>query len=398
MRLLNPESIAGKLARMNLIVCGTALIMAYMSFLFYDLYRLREILVAELGTEARIIGSNSIAPLMFDDAQAAESTLSALRGSPQVVSAIVCRPGGQVFARYDRDKTRPIDFTPRLTGDEVTGNWRYEGDRILLGRRIESENRLIGFVYILAETTDLSHRARQFGIISAAILALCYLVALLATGTIRNLIGRPLTALADTARIVSRDRDYSVRAETLAGSDELALLIQSFNDMLEQIQERDHALELSRRDLEQKVQERTAELVEANQELEAFSYSVAHDLRGPLQHIANLAYLLGQSGELKKDVEGSKLVDRIMDASGRMSSLIDDLLNLSKATSSPLHSRALDMTRMAENVVASLMADKGNRAVEITIAQGAHAFADEGLIGIVLGEPFRKRMEIYCQA
>jgi signal transduction histidine kinase len=377
MTFWNSQSIAGKLTRVNLIVCGTALILAYVSFLFYDVYTLRGDLIKALGTEASIVGSNSVAALLFDDPQTAESTLSALRGSPQVVSAIVFGPNGQVFARYDRNPSNQPAVMARLTPGQLTGYWTDNSDRVLYGRKITSQNTVIGSVYILAETTDLVPRARQFGLISAGILLLCFVIALFVTSAVRNLVSRPLTELAETARIVSRDRDYSVRAETPAGSDELALLVRSFNSMLEQIQVRDFALEESRRGLEQKIQERTAELVEANRELEAFSYSVAHDLRGPLQQITSLAFLVQSSGDIH-------LVDKLIEGTERMSSLIDDLLNLSRATSLPLHYRAIDLSRMVQSTFEPLMADKGDRAVHITVAAGACAYADEGLIGLVL--------------
>jgi signal transduction histidine kinase len=384
MKPWNSQSIAGKLTRVNLIVSGTALLLAYVSFLFYDLYSLRGDLIKALATESRIIGSNSVAPLLFDDPQAAETTLSGLRGSQHIVSAIVLRPNGEVFARYDRDLGISPSIAPRLTPDEVTGYWPELGDRILYGRKISSQNTMIGSVYILAETNDLAQRARKFGLISAGILVLCFLVAIFVTSTIRHLVSRPLTALAETARIVSRDRDYSVRAETPAGSDELALLVQSFNNMLGQIQDRDHALEESRRGLEQKVQERTTELVEANRELEAFSYSVAHDLRGPLQHITNIGFLLQNSSEIPAGSQDADLVEKLIEGTRRMSALIDDLLNLSKATSLPLHYHAIDLTSMVHSILEPLMAEKGQRKVEIVVASGAHALADEGLIRLVL--------------
>jgi len=384
MKPWNNQSIAGKLTRMNLVVCGIALLLAYLSFLMYDLYSLRQALKADLDTEAQIIGSNCVAPLLFDDPQAAQSTLAALRGSPHVLAAVVYTANQQAFASFSRHDSGSANLSPRLGQGEISGYWSHGDQQILYGRRIESQGQVVGSVYILAETTDLAYRARQFGILSAGILIICFIVALVATTTIRRLISSPLTALAQTAVVVSREKNYAIRAESPGGSDEISMLITSFNEMLEQIQHRDFALEESRRGLEQKVQERTSELQAANQELEAFSYSVAHDLRGPLQQITNLGFLLQNSPEVPPDGDCAKLAVKLMDGARRMSTLIDDLLNLSRAASSPLHYRPLDMTRMVQSILDPLLAEKGSREVNVTVSPGAHAIADEGLILLVL--------------
>jgi len=392
MSLRDNRSIARKIAHMNLTVCGIALVLAYISFLMYDFYTLRQSLRTDLDTEAQIIGSNCEAALLFDDPQAAQTTLAALRGSPHVLAATVFTANQQSFATYARPDSRQNsrqdsgspDLSPRLAHGEMSGYWSRGDQQILVGRRIESQGQVIGSVYILAETTDIAYRAGQFGILSAGILMICYIVALVATITTRKLISSPLTALAQTAMVVSRDRNYAVRAQSPGGTDEISLLISSFNEMLEQIQQRDHALEDSRRGLEKKVRDRTAELQAANQELEAFSYSVAHDLRGPLQQITNLAYLLENSNDIPTQGDSLKLVSRVMDGTRRMSTLIDDLLNLSRAASSPLHYSPIDMTRMAESILERLMADIGDRPVEIIVSPGAHAIADEGLILVVM--------------
>ncbi|HEY1803627.1 MAG TPA: ATP-binding protein, partial [Terracidiphilus sp.] len=353
-------------------------------FVFYDLYSLREGLRAELDTEAHIIGSNCVAPLLFDDPQAAQSTLAALRESPHVLAAAIYTKDGQSFATFSRANSGSARLTARLAPGQQSGYWTFGDQQILYGRRIESEGAEVGSVYILAETTDVAYRARQFGLLSAGILIICFLVALVATTTIRKLISSPLTALAQTAVVVSREKNYAIRAESPGGSDEISMLITSFNEMLEQIQQRDYALEESRRGLEQKVQERTAELQAANHELEAFSYSVAHDLRGPLQQITNLGFLLQSSPEISPDGDSAKLAVKVMDGARRMSTLIDDLLNLSRAASSPLHYRPIDMSHMAQSILDPLMAEKGGRDVRISVSPGAHAIADEGLILLVL--------------
>jgi light-regulated signal transduction histidine kinase (bacteriophytochrome) len=166
--------------------------------------------------------------------------------------------------------------------------------------------------------------------------------------------------------------------------DELSFLIASFNRMLDQIQQRDRALEESRAALEQRVRERTAELSAANKELEAFSYSVAHDLRGPLQQLTNISFLLRLQQTQANDPEGSSLVDKIFEGSAKMSRLIDDLLNLSRATSTPLNRTAIDLSQMAETIAAGLKAENPERHVEFNLKPGAHVIADEGLMALVM--------------
>jgi signal transduction histidine kinase len=383
MKLWDRRTIAGKLTRLNLQVTGTALVFAYVGFLAYDLYTLRKDLISSLTTEAGIVGENSVTALVFDDQQAADSTLSALENSPQIRWAVIERADGSVFARYDRGGPGQPGLNASLGRGQTLAYWT-NGTNILLGRRIRFKGSDLGAVYLLAETSELAHRATQFGLLSALILALCYVIAVFATRTIRHLIAGPLTELAGTAQVVSRERDYSIRAPMPNGSDELAFLVRSFNEMLEQIQQRDRALEESRNALEQRVRERTADLTEANKELEAFSYSVAHDLRGPLQHITNIAFLLQRSSAAGLSADDRALIEKLVGSTDSMAALIDDLLNLSSATSTPLRRTAIDLSRMAETILQTLEAEDESRQAQFTVAQGARVIADEGMMHIVL--------------
>lgn len=384
MSLWNARTISGKLTRINLLMSGTALVLAYISFLAYDFYTLRQGLIRSVTSEAGIVGENSVTALIFDDAQAAGTTLSALHSSPEIRWAEIVRLDGTVFARYARDGSSIPEVGVKLAPPRKLGYWR-TGHGMLFASRVEFDGKSVGIVYLMAETADLAHSAMLFGLISAGILLLCFLIALLATSAIRRMLTVPLSSLAETAEVVSKEKDYSVRAKTPASGDELSALVQSFNGMLEQIQERDRELEQSRTALEERVRERTAELTAANKELEAFTYSVAHDLKGPLQQISNIGFLLEQSQmEEPADSETRMLVTRLGESSKRMSALIDDLLNLSRATSTPLRRAPIDLSSMADSILDSLQAENDGRRVVVKVEKGARAIADEGLVHVVL--------------
>jgi signal transduction histidine kinase len=375
MKLWSAQSISARLTFLVLFVSGTALLLAYISFLAYDFYSLRQNLVESLETQAVIVGSNSETALLFDDQLAAETTLSALRGAPSILTAEIFRPNGVSFARYTRPGSANHTIVPRLQAGQQSEYWIQDGT-VILGHAITSSGKPIGAVYIQAETSGVAHRARQFGLLSALILLVCFGIALLATNAMRGLIVGPLEKLAEIARIVSRSKNYSVRAEIPRRRDELALLVQSFNEMLDEI-------EKSRAVLEQRVAERTAELSAANRELEAFSYTVAHDLRGPLQQVSNIGFLLQSVGTGKEAPEQNALVGKLVEATSRMSTLIDDLLNLSRATSTPIQHVRIDMSAVAKSILDNLT-QGSDRRVECVIAPDCFAIADEGLITILL--------------
>jgi signal transduction histidine kinase len=378
----NAHSISGKLTRTNVVVSGTALLLAYFAFLVYDLYTLRKDLVGSLSTDASIVGADCVTALLFDDRPAAVNTLTALRETPQVLWAVVVRSDGSKFAQYSRTPSVEPDLDHTLAPGDLRRSWMRDHG-VLLGSRILYEGKPIGAVYMLAETSALKYGTLEFGLLALPIVAFCFAMSLIVTSATRNLVTQPLTGLAETAQIVSRKKDYSVRATIPPTSDELSFLVRSFNEMLEQIQERDRALEESRDILEQRVQERTAELTAANKELEAFSYSVAHDLRGPLQHIGNIGFILRSMLESSRPEE-RELVEKLFDSSKRMSNLIDNLLNLSRASSAPLRRAPIDLGQMSGSILERLCAENPGRRVRIVVARGARALADEGLMEVVM--------------
>ncbi|MEZ4405186.1 MAG: ATP-binding protein [Polyangiales bacterium] len=137
-------------------------------------------------------------------------------------------------------------------------------------------------------------------------------------------------------------------------------------------------------DLERRVKERTAQLEAANRELEAFSYSVSHDLRAPLRRIDAFSKVLEEEHADALGDEGRDRVQRVRASAEHMARLIDDLLELSRTTRVPLRRRVVDITAMAREVVEGLRAASPERAVEVAIEEGIAAEADPGLLRAAL--------------
>jgi signal transduction histidine kinase len=252
------------------------------------------------------------------------------------------------------------------------------------GSRIESEGKVIGTVYIQARLHGLRREAIRYAIIAAVILLICLAVALMAGVIFRKLLAEPIVSLAQTAREVSRSKDYGLRFSTGHEYDELFLLTEAFNEMLGAIQERDSALEQAKAGLERRVEERTAQLQAANQEMEAFSYTVAHDLRSPLQAMSNVCYLFAAMDRGQSSPEKAAMLAQLTATVETMADMIDDLLDLSRSSTAELHLFRIKLGPMAASILDGLAKANPERKVETVIAGDCAVDGDSGLMQIVL--------------
>lgn len=137
-------------------------------------------------------------------------------------------------------------------------------------------------------------------------------------------------------------------------------------------------------ELEQRVKERTAELEVANKELEAFSYSVSHDLRAPLRAIDGFSQAMIEDYGKQLDATGNSYLARVRAGAQNMGALIDDMLKLARVTRAPLQAETVDVTAMAHAIVARLREGDPARQAEVAIADGMRIHADPGLLHIAL--------------
>jgi len=366
-----------------MLVSGAALLLACGAFIGYDLFSFRQAVLNNLSIQAQIAGSNAVSALLFDDQNSAEKTLSALRVSPAIISAGILTPEGRPFAAYSRDKDDQIQILPRLAAGQ-TETHRFGDSEVLLVQSIVFQGKPIGIVYIRSGLDVLYARLRLYLGISAIVLAVSLLAALLISPIFQRQISRPIAQLAEIAQLVSRDKNYSVRAAESNSRDEVSVLVEAFNSMLSQIQERDQALRKAHDELEQRVQERTTELDNINKELEAFSYSVSHDLRAPLRAIDGFSQALLEDFGEKLDSMGQDHLHRVRLAAQRMSALIDDLLNLSRVTRSEIHRETLDLSAVVRATADELQRGAPSRNVNFVITDGLKVNGDSRLLRVAI--------------
>jgi len=364
---------------MNMLVSGAALLLACTAFVTYDLVTFRESMVRSLSVQAQIIGSNSVSALLFKDPQAAESTLSALKVAPNILSAGIYTPDSRLFATHSRDGSSQAVPLPSIPAGQTEVHW-FKDRQIVLFRSIEFQGKTAGTVYILSDLQEMSDRLKRYAGIVAAVLLTSLLAALLVSSISRRAIAEPIVCLAETARIVSREKNYSVRTPPTGNQDEVGILIEAFNEMLAEIQERDGALLKAHDELEQRVQERTAALEEVNKELEAFTYSVSHDLRAPLRHIDGFSRILMEDHGAHLTVEAQRLLGRIRDGARQMGCLVDDLLNLSRLGRREIVTVVTSLEALLKEVLAELKPTLGNREIEFQIAALPFVSCDAGLM------------------
>ena len=381
MRLLGNLTIWGKLTSLSILSSMTALVSASIAFLVYDVHTFRQSMVHRISSEAQIIRANSVSPLLFNDAETATTTLGGLRAERAVAAAAIFGlEGEEPFATYARDERSPALHYRDAAG--ISGH-RFRSHQLLVSEPIHFEGKRLGTLVIRADLGELRDRQRRYAGIVTLVLAGSFLLALAISRLVQRTISRPILHLADTTRAVSAQKDYSVRAQA-EGSDEIARLITTFNEMLDQIEQQNADLEEARTELERRVEKRTEDLAAANKELEAFSYSVSHDLRAPLRAIDGFSKALLSGYGTQLDERGRHYLERVRAGTQRMSELIDDMLGLARVSRHELVRERADLSEIAGQVAAELSRRQPQHDVRVDVQPGLTADADPHLVTIAL--------------
>jgi PAS domain S-box-containing protein len=177
-------------------------------------------------------------------------------------------------------------------------------------------------------------------------------------------------------------RDAELSATSIVESGERKIMV-----VLRDITERklaERELQLLNENLERRVRDRTAQLEASNRELEAFAYSVSHDLRAPLRTIDGFSAALVEDYGPSLDEQAHDYLRRIRSGTVRMGELIEDLLALSRVSTAELRRQRVDVSRLAQVIVEDLQAGDDSRQVEVRVAGALAAQGDPGLLRVLM--------------
>ncbi|HYD82240.1 MAG TPA: EAL domain-containing protein [Paucimonas sp.] len=167
-----------RVAIINLMTAGAALLVASLALLFYQFFSLRDALVEDIGVQARIVGDNSAAAIVFNDLRASEETLSALAGSPNIEAAGTFTTGRALLATYRRDGGEPIEAPSDAL---LNAGHRFSFNQLQIAQRIVLDGRVIGYVAIRARLDQLYARLTGYAglilLVAVGSLAIAYLLA-----------------------------------------------------------------------------------------------------------------------------------------------------------------------------------------------------------------------------
>jgi signal transduction histidine kinase/ActR/RegA family two-component response regulator len=382
--ILQNLSIKRKLTLITMLTSSIALILSSASFLVYDLISFRHLLTQDLMTQAEIIGYNSAGAMEFKDEPAANATLSALTAKEDIVTAVLYRPDGKIFAHYFRGNTTIPAYLPsRLQGN----GHRFEGGYLEVFHDVTLSGERVGTLFLQSDMRQWSIRARRYAGILVIFVLVSSLFAFLVSSKLQGLISRPILHLEDTMRMVSANKNYGVRAVRSYG-DEIGRLIDGFNTMLSEIQQRDTALQSTNGELKARTQELEEEIFhrkqtqeellnakhaaeEANRAKSTFLANMSHELRTPLNAIIGYSEMLEEETRDVGKVENVQDLKKIQAAGKHLLSLINDVLDLSKieAGKMGLHLETFDVSQVVEEMVATLQPAAAKNANSIHVHQ-----------------------------
>jgi signal transduction histidine kinase/ActR/RegA family two-component response regulator len=299
---------------------------------------------------------------------------------------VLYKPDGKIFAHYFRSNAPLPGFLPSHL--QAKG-YRFEGGYLEVFQEVTLNGEHVGTLFLQSDMRQWSLRAKRYANILIIFVLVSGLFALFVSSKLQGLISKPILQLEDTMRMVSSNKNYAVRA-VKTYSDEIGRLIDGFNTMLSEIQQRDIALQSTNGELKTRTQELEQEVFqrkqtqeellnakhaaeEANRAKSTFLANMSHELRTPLNAIIGYSEMLEEETRDSGKIENVQDLKKIQGAGKHLLSLINDVLDLSKieAGKMGLHLETFEVSQVIEEMVTTLQpaAAKNANSIHVHLAE-----------------------------
>ncbi len=339
--------------RTRLILLATAsscvaIAIASAGFSYFDTQTLQDALIAQTASDAELLAFSGANSLLAGDEAAAEELLRSLSRQPDIRVGMMADPQGEILATYP-----PIPETERKSISEAarrrllsvsdefdsyhSARYRFVQDGSLeLIQPVIVSNEIVGRVYLQASREGLHRKIAHYRWIVAAVVFMSLFSAVLFAVLVQRRVSDPLLSLAEMARRISHEDNYTLRMRGHAGG-EIEILFEAFNRMLDQIQQSKYALAQANDELEERVVHRTEQVAKARDAAEAanqakseFLANMSHEIRTPLNAVLGFAELLRNNSSDITDEDREEYLDTIHTSGKHLLQLINDILDLSR--------------------------------------------------------------------